>query len=298
MNRWSQHQGLLISALAFIFWGLLPLFYQYLDGINIWELLAQRLLWSVILFELIYLAFAPRPSWQQLRNDPAQLGLMVAAGCMMTVSWSVFSWALTHQQVLAASLGYFMTPLFNIAFGVLFFKERLVLQKLLAVILAVTGLIYMLISYGQLPLISLVMGGFFAVYGLMKKKVRYPNMTSLYVENLCLLPFAVGWMLWMGWNHQYQWFFEGDWSVRGLLILCAPMTLLPVLLFSIGVRKTPMSTVGLLQYIEPSLAFVLAIFWFKETPDAVREVGFAFVWAGLLVSLLPLSRLSRFKLQR
>jgi RarD protein len=150
----------------------------------------------------------------------------------------------------------------------------------------------MLFSYGQLPWFSLIMGANFAFYGLLKKKVHYDAGVSLYLEALVQLPVALLIIGWLALNGMSQ-FMSGDWAERLLLMGSAPATLLPVGLFCYAVARTRMSTVGLLQYIEPSLAFLLAIFWFGETADPVKSVGFAFVWAGLLVSLLPLHRLRR-----
>ena len=194
--------------------------------------------------------------------------------------------------MLTTSLAFFMTPLFNIVFAVIFLKERLTPQKHLAVALALAGLAYMLFCYGQLPWFSLIMGANFACYGLIKKKIHYDTGTSLYLEAMVQLPVAliiIGTLAWHGEGA----FVNGDLADKLLLMGSAPATLLPVGLFCYAVARTRMSTVGLLQYIEPSLAFLLAIYWFGEAPDPIKAVGFAFVWAGLLVSLLPLHRLKR-----
>ncbi|MFQ2559383.1 EamA family transporter RarD [Aeromonas sp. FDAARGOS 1409] len=287
MKNWM---GTGSAALSFVLWGMLPLYYQFMPEVNMWELLSHRVLWSVVLLGGLLLLLGHRVPWAALRGDPRQLGLVLLAGPVMSISWCMFTWCLTTGQVLATSLAFFMTPLFNIAFAVLFLKERLTPQKHLAVALALAGLAYMLFSYGELPWFSLVMGANFALYGLIKKKVRLDAGTSLYLESLVQLPVAllvIGWLTLQGTSQ----FMAGDWADKLLLMGSAPATLLPVGLFCYAVARTPMSTVGLLQYIEPSLAFLLALFWFGEIPDPVKSVGFAFVWAGLLVSLLPLHRL-------
>lgn len=245
-----------------------------------------------MLLGVLFLLIGYRVPWTRLRSEPRQLGLILLAGPVMSISWCMFTWCLTTGQVLATSLAFFMTPLFNIVFAVLFLKEKLTPQKHLAVALALAGLAYMLFSYGQLPWFSLIMGANFALYGLLKKKVHYDAGVSLYLEALVQLPVAlliIGALAVSGASQ----FVAGDWTERLLLMGSAPATLLPVGLFCYGMMRTRMSTVGLLQYIEPSLAFLLAIFWFGETPDPVKSVGFAFVWAGLLVSLLPLHKLWR-----
>ncbi|MGY3868415.1 EamA family transporter RarD [Aeromonas crassostreae] len=282
------------AALSFVLWGLLPLYYQFMPEVNMWELLSHRVLWSVILLGALFLLLGVQVPWSRLRSEPRQLGLILLAGPVMSISWCMFTWCLTTGQVLATSLAFFMTPLFNIAFAVIFLKERLTVQKHLAVALALAGLAYMLFSYGELPWFSLIMGANFALYGLLKKKVHYGPGTSLYLESLVQLPLALLVIGWLGWQGSST-FLAGDWADRLLLMGSAPATLLPVGLFCYGMLRTRMSTVGLLQYIEPSLAFLLALFWFGESPDPVKSVGFAFVWAGLLVSLLPLHRLRQGK---
>lgn len=280
------------AALSFVLWGMLPLYYQFMPEVSMWELLSHRVLWSVVLLGGIFLLLGTSLPWARLRAEPRQLGLILLAGPVMSISWCMFTWCLTTGQVLATSLAFFMTPLFNIVFAVLFLKEKLTPQKHLAVALALAGLAYMLFSYGELPWFSLVMGANFAFYGLLKKKVRHDAGVSLYLESLVQLPVALlilGYLATQG----SSLFATGDWGDRLLLLGSAPATLLPVGLFCYAVARTRMSTVGLLQYIEPSLAFLLAIFWFGETPDPVKSVGFAFVWAGLLVSLLPLHRIKR-----
>ena len=289
MKNWL---GTGTATLYFILWGMLPLYYQFMPEVNMWELISHRVLWSVVLLGVLFLLLGHKVPWAQLRSEPRQLGLILLAGPVMSISWCMFTWCLTTGQVLATSLAFFMTPLFNIAFAVLFLKERLTPQKHLAVALALAGLAYMLFSYGELPWFSLIMGANFAFYGLIKKKVRHDAGVSLYLESLAQLPVALLILAWLG-LHGISQFMAGDWADKLLLMGTAPATLLPVGLFCYAVARTRMSTVGLLQYIEPSLAFLLAIFWFGETPDPVKSVGFAFVWAGLLVSLLPLHKLRR-----
>ncbi|MGY3896322.1 EamA family transporter RarD [Aeromonas enterica] len=289
MKNWM---GTGSAALSFVLWGMLPLYYQFMPEVNMWELLSHRVLWSAVLLGGLFALLGYLVPWARLRSEPRQLGLILLAGPVMSISWCMFTWCLTTGQVLATSLAFFMTPLFNIVLAVLFLKERLTPQKHLAVALALAGLAYMLFSYGQLPWFSLVMGANFALYGLLKKKVHYDAGVSLYLEALVQLPIA---LLIIGALalHGTSQFMVGNWTDRLLLMGSAPATLLPVGLFCYAVARTRMSTVGLLQYIEPSLAFLLAIFWFGETTDPVKSVGFAFVWAGLLVSLLPLHRLRR-----
>ena len=288
MKNWM---GTGSAALSFVLWGMLPLYYQFMPAVNMWELLSHRVLWSAVLLGLLFLLIGYRVPWARLRSEPRQLGLILLAGPVMSISWCMFTWCLTTGQVLATSLAFFMTPLFNIVFAVLFLKEKLTPQNTWRWRWHWPG--WPTCSF--LRPAALVLshhGANFALYGLLKKKVHYDAGVSLYLEALVQLPVAlliIGALAVSGASQ----FVAGDWTERLLLMGSAPATLLPVGLFCYGMMRTRMSTVGLLQYIEPSLAFLLAIFWFGETPDPVKSVGFAFVWAGLLVSLLPLHKLGR-----
>lgn len=214
MKNWM---GTGSAALSFVLWGMLPLYYQFMPEINMWELLSHRVLWSVVLLGGLLLLLGQRVPWGALRGDPRQLGLVLLAGPVMSISWCMFTWCLTTGQVLATSLAFFMTPLFNIAFAVLFLKEKLTPQKHLAVALALAGLAYMLFSYGELPWFSLVMGANFALYGLIKKKVRLDAGTSLYLESLVQLPVALLIIVWLTLQGTSQ-FMAGDWTERLLLM--------------------------------------------------------------------------------
>ncbi|MGL5408984.1 MAG: EamA family transporter, partial [Shewanella sp.] len=183
--------GISATILSFVLWGLLPLYYQFMPAINMWELLSHRIVWSVLLLAPWVLLHLRQSEWSVLCQQPRQLALILLAGPVMSISWSMFTWCLTTGQVLATSLAFFMTPLFNIVFAVLFLHERPSLQKYLAIALAAAGLLYMLLSYGQLPWFSLIMGANFACYGLIKKHIKARTSTSLLLEALVQLPIAL-----------------------------------------------------------------------------------------------------------
>ncbi|MGL5947692.1 MAG: EamA family transporter RarD [Aeromonas sp.] len=285
----TANLGPLLAALSFTLWGLLPLYYQFMPDVAMWELLSHRLLWSLPILLAILAWQGRRLDWAALRQQPQQLWRLLLAGPVMSTSWCLFTWCLTHGEILATSLAFFMTPLFNMIFACTLLGERLNRQKQLAVLLALAGLAYMLLSYGALPWYSLIMGAAFATYGLLKKQVTVDTTTSLTIETLAQLPFALFYLGYLTWTGSGL-FWQGDVTAKWLLFGSAPVTLIPVAIFCMALARTPLSTVGLMQYIEPSLAFLLAIFYFGEAPDPIKSVGFAFVWAGLFVTLLPLPK--------
>ena len=193
------------------------------------------------------------------------------------------------EQVLAASLGYFINPLFSIVLGVIFLKEKLNPAEKWAVILICAGVGYQLWMYGQLPILALVMGGAFAIYGLIRKFIRFDVITSLFIETLWLIPVAIGAMIWLIMRDESA-FSAADNLTRFYYILTAPVTILPLLFFTAAIKRTTLTVIGLAQYIEPTMQFLLAVFLFHEAFDAVKGVSFSLIWLGLLCCIFALIR--------
>lgn len=282
----SHRAGNALAAFSFVLWGILPLYYQFLPQADINELLALRIIFSVPFMLLaMWLIRRPLPTIRTILADKRSLLMSAIAGCIMCVSWYAFTWALTHDQVLAASLGFFINPLFAIALGVLFLKEHLSKAQVAAVVLAIAGIGYQVWHYGELPWISLIMGSFFALYGLSKKYIRYDALTSVTVEAAVLVPFALLFMasLWLKGDSVAL---SADTNTLLLYIGAAPVTLAPLIFFALALNRTSLTMVGLMQYIEPTLQFLLAIMLFGEVFDEVKAVSFGFIWLGLLLCTL------------
>ncbi|MBY5921022.1 EamA family transporter RarD [Ferrimonas balearica] len=286
LNLSNPARGNLLAALSFVLWGILPLYYQLLPGAEIFELLAFRVIWSVPVMVLaMVLLGRALPDWKTLWADKRSVLLSFVAGLVMCISWASFTWALTHGQVLAASLGFFINPLFAIALGVLFLHEKLSRAQGAAVVLAALGIIWQVWHYGELPWVSLAMGSFFALYGLIKKFIRFDSFTTVTLEAALLAPFALiylGYLVFTGQSAAGA----GGLETVLLYIGSAPVTLAPLILFSLALRYTSLTMVGLMQYIEPTLQFLLAVLLFGEVFDEVKAVSFGFIWAGLLLCSL------------
>lgn len=281
--------GPLLAVLAFILWGITPLFYQLLPGANALELLAQRLFWSVPLLLLLRLLFRQRTSWRDAWRDKRSLFFCLLGGAIMSLSWTSFVYALTHNQVLEASLGYFTNPLFSIALGVLFLHDRLSPFQRLAVLLAIAGLTYQIILAGSVPVLALMMGSSFAFYGLVRKFIRYDIMTALTLETLWMLPLAAGITVWLHLSGQST-LATADGTTHLLYALSAPVTFAPLLLFAAAIKRTTLTVIGLAQYAEPSLQFLLAVIVFGEPLDHAKLVSFSLIWIGLLFCIYELFR--------
>ena len=292
----TQRAGNALAAFSFVLWGILPLYYQFLPRADINELLAFRIVFSIPFMLLVMLLLRrPMPKLVQVWQDKRSLVMAGIAGLTMCVSWYAFTWAITHDQVLAASLGFFINPLFAIALGVLFLKEKLSKAQSAAVVLGVLGIGYQVWHYGDLPWISLIMGSFFAIYGLCKKYIRYDALTSVTIEAVILAPFA---LLYLGYTYanQTSTALSADFTTLLLYVGSAPVTLAPLIFFALAISRTSLTMVGLMQYIEPTLQFLLAVFLFGEVFDQVKAVSFGFIWLGLL--LCSLEALSGLALKR
>ncbi|MGL5006583.1 MAG: EamA family transporter RarD [Plesiomonas sp.] len=274
--------GPFIAAAAFILWGITPIFYRIIPNANALELLSQRLIWSLPLLLLARCFVQNKTTFQQVWQDKKSLLGCLLGSLVMCISWTAFTYAITHDQVLSASLGYFINPLCSIALGVIFLNDKLTRYQRWAVIFAIIGVAYQVWHYGQLPWLAILMGSAFAIYGLIRKYVHYDSITALSVETLCLFPFALlyaSWLLFSG----HSVLLHADTLTRAGYILSAPVTLLPLLLFALAVKRTSLTLIGLIQYIEPSLQFLLAVLIFDEPFDRIKGISFSFIWLGLIL---------------
>ncbi|ELX8379469.1 EamA family transporter RarD [Providencia vermicola] len=279
--------GVVLAIFSYILWGITPLFYRLLPGAEPLELLAQRVIWSIPFLLLIRLLIKNKTAWQQVWADKRSIILCLFSSAIMAISWGAFTYALTHGQVLAASLGYFINPLFSILLGVVFLHERLVVAEKMAVLLIFSGVCFQILQYGELPLLALVMGSAFAVYGLIRKFIRFDVITSLFIEAIWLLPVAGGITWWLSVNESSA-VAAGDWQIKLLYMLAAPVTIIPLLFFTAAIKRTTLTVIGLAQYIEPTIQFLLAVFLFNELFDWVKGVSFSLIWLGLLCCIIAL----------
>lgn len=278
-----------IAVCAFLVWGLLPLYFQYIPNSNVFEILAIRVLFSIpFIYLLLKLVSIPSQTvWQAMRSKRTLL-LCFLAGLFNCVSLYSFTWAVTNGQVLAASLGYFINPIFSIILGVIFLKDRLSKNQKVAVALSLAGIGYQVMYYGELPWLSLIMGGAFALYGLIKKFVNLDALSIMLIELITMLPIALFILFGEVWQGSSVWQ-SGDTTTMWLYLLSAPITLIPLLLFSLAVERTSLVMIGFIQYIEPSLQFLLAVIVFGEVLLQVKVVSFGLIWLGLLLCLADMT---------
>nr|WP_306986582.1 EamA family transporter RarD [Streptomyces canus] len=261
-------------------WGLVPLFWPLLKPADAAEILAHRMVWSLV-FVAVALVLVRRWAWAgELLRQPRRLALITVAAAVITVNWGVYIWAVNSGHVVEASLGYFINPLVTIAMGVLLLKERLRPVQWTAVGVGAAAVLVLTVGYGRPPWISLTLAFSFATYGLVKKKVNLGGVESLAAETAIQFLPALGYLLWLSSHGDLSFASEGP-GHAALLASTGIVTALPLVCFGAAAIRVPLSTLGLLQYLAPVFQFVLGIFYFGEAMPPERWAGFALVWLAL-----------------
>jgi chloramphenicol-sensitive protein RarD len=277
--------GLLYGLATYAFWGVMPLYFRSVRHVSAVEVLAHRIVWS---FVLMMLVVAGLGLWLRVRRclaSPRLALLLAVSSVLVAVNWLVYIHAVAIESVVHASLGYFVMPLVNVLLGMIFFRERLRVGQWLAVGLAGVGLVVQVVGLGQLPWIALAVAGSFGLYGLVRKVAGVDGMTGLAVETLFLMPPALACLLF--WHGKGTGAFgQGDVRLDALLILSGPLTAVPLVCFGQAVRKLPLSVLGILQYLGPSIQLVLAINLFGEPFELAQRINFALIWTGLVIFTL------------
>ncbi|MFD3822658.1 EamA family transporter RarD [Streptomyces sp. NPDC058625] len=278
----ERRKGLLNGFAAYGMWGLVPLFWPLLTPAGAVEILAHRMVWS-LLFVGAALLVVRRWAWLgELLRQPRRLALITVAAAVITVNWGVYIWSVNSGHVVEASLGYFINPLVTIAIGVLLLKERLRPVQWTAVGVGFAAVLVLTIGYGRPPWISLCLAFSFAVYGLVKKKVNLGGIESLAAETAIQFLPALGYLLWLGSQGGSTFGTEGV-GHAALLAATGIVTALPLVCFGAAAIRVPLSTMGLLQYLAPVFQFLLGILYFKEAMPPERWAGFALVWLALVL---------------
>lgn len=273
--------GILSAALAFLCWGLFPLYFHAISEVPPMQILVHRVLWS-LLFLAIILAARRQWAWLgELRSRPRVIGSFFVSSLLLSGNWLLYIWAVNNGHVIEASLGYFINPLVNVMLGYLVLKERLRRVQWAAIALAACGVLWLTWQARQMPWIALILAASFGGYGLMRKTAALGALEGLSFETLILFPFALGYLAWLTMHGQNSFVTAESDSIRWLLVAAGPITAIPLLLFASGARKIPLSVLGLLQYIGPTIQMSLGIFVFHEAFTAARLVGFVLIWSAL-----------------
>ncbi|MET3986346.1 EamA family transporter RarD [Streptomyces sp. PvR034] len=288
----EQRTGLLYGFGAYGLWGLVPLFWPLLKPAEAIEILAHRMVWSLVAVGLALLVMR-RWGWiRALVGQPRKLGLTALAATVISINWGLYIWSVNHGRVVEASLGYFINPLVTIGIGVLVLGERLRRTQWAAVAVGFAAVVVLAIGYGRPPWISLVLACSFATYGLLKKKINLNGLDSLAAETALLFPPALGYLLWLTVQGRST-FTTGGVGHAALLASTGLVTAIPLVFFGAAAIRVPLSTLGLLQYLAPVFQFGLGVVYFHEAMPPERWAGFSLVWAALALLTWDALRTSR-----
>ena len=280
----SNKKGLITALSCYIIWGLLPLYWALLNHISPYNILAERIIWSgicmaIVVFDMHIKQF--KKDFQLLKEQRSQLVLLLVASVIISINWFTYIWAITNNQVMNTSLGYYINPLFNVVLGVILFKEFLSLPKKLSVLIATIGIALLTYQLGSLPLVSIILAVSFGFYGAVKKKLLISPFTSIAFEAWLLMPLA---LLYTTMVDNTVWsYFGTDWYTTLLLIASGLTTSVPLVLFSYGAQLLPLNLLGFLQYVSPTIALLLAIFYFGESFDTPQMIAFGCIWIALAI---------------
>jgi len=277
-----MNPGILYATLAYMVWGLFPLYFRQIADVPALEVVMHRTVWS-LLFVVLLLLVLKRWAWiGQVVRQPKVLGAFALSAMLLSSNWLIYVWAVQNQHVLDASLGYFILPLVNVTFAYAFLGERPRRGQWMAVGLAALGVVWLTIQTGRLPWVALALALTFGFYGLLRKVAVLGALEGLTLETMMLTPFALAYLVY-GVTQGDSVLLQGDASAVGWLAIAGPLTAIPLLLFAAGARRIPMTTLGILQYVSPSILFLLSVLVFKEPLQLPRLIGFALIWGALVV---------------
>ena len=280
-GRRRASAGVAYAAAAYLTWGTFPLYFRSLQGVPALEILSHRILWSVVFVAALVTALRRWPEVLPRLRSPGTVPRLAVSAAFISMNWLVYIWAVNSGRVLEASLGYFINPLVTVALGVVFLRDPFTRRQLLAVLLAAAGVGVLVFRAHVVPWVALALALTFGLYGLVRKRVRVDAMGGLLAEVLVLAPLALAWVAWLhrtGAAH-----FGTGARHTALLALSGAVTAVPLIWFALGVQRLRLSTVGLLQYLNPTVQFAIAVFLFGEHFTVGHAIAFGCIWVSLAV---------------
>jgi chloramphenicol-sensitive protein RarD len=274
-------KGILYAIGAYLLWGLFPLYWKQLETIPALQLIGHRIAWSFIL--LILVIFVTR-QWKDFRAtfNAKTFRIYFVAAILISLNWFTYVWAVNNGFVVETSLGYYINPLFSVLLGVIIFHENLRPIQWLPIALAAAGVIYLTVTYGSLPWVALTLAFTFGLYGLVKKTAPLSSLYGLTLETGILFLVAVAYLVYCEFTGQGA-FLHSDMKSNLMMVGAGLVTTVPLLLFASAAQRVPLTTIGVLQYINPTMQFLLGVLLYKEPFTHNRLIGFGMVWAGLIL---------------
>ncbi|STZ63644.1 putative chloramphenical resistance permease RarD [Moraxella lacunata] len=277
----NQQKGIVLGLTAYFIWSLFPFYFKELSHYHAIEVIGHRLIWTCVLL-LLFLIL--KKHWQAItliKQNPKIIFWTFISGVLIAINWLTYVWAVGHDRIIDASLGYFISPLMGVALSFFILKERLRPLQFLAIALAFIAVFIQVVMLGFLPIVSLLLALSFAFYGLMQKRTPLDSISALFLETAMLVPFCVVWFM----THDVPssepsfWVSHDIW----LLMLAGPITLIPLLLYNQSTKLVNFNTLSFMQYITPTSVFMIAVFYYHEPIDSKRLLVFGLIWLGLII---------------
>lgn len=278
----DMHLGVFYALGAYLMWGFAPIYFKYLEFVPVNEILAHRVVWSVVVTATIISIIGAWPNVWKICLSPQKLLLLLVSTLLISCNWMVFIWAINNDRMLEASLGYYINPIINVLLGMIFLNESLSHIKWTAVALAFIGVLVQIFSLGALPWVSLILPISFAFYGLVRKKIKVEALPGLFIETLLATPIALYYLFAIA-DSEYADMFNNDLTLNFWLIFAGIVTALPLIFFGQAALRLKLSTLGFFQYLAPSLLFMFAVVFYGEPLNLDKTITFLFIWSGIVL---------------
>ncbi len=274
--------GYSYAVAAYVIWGLFPVYWKWLSHVEALEVLAHRIVWTVPFVALVLTVVGRWHRVGTVIKDRQQMLTLTVTTVLIAVNWGIYIWAVNHDQVVQASLGYFLTPLLSVLLGMLLFHERLRMWQWIALAMAAAGVVNQLVFSHAPSWVSLGVGLSFAGYGALRKLVSCDSATGLFVETMLLTPVALAWMWWLSGTGSGA-FLHTDWTTDSLLVLGGVVTGTPLLFYVAAAKRLPLATLGFIFYLTPTIQFLLGVLVYDEPLELAQSITFVVIWAGLVL---------------
>ncbi|KKJ75152.1 chloramphenical resistance permease RarD [Kiloniella litopenaei] len=290
-------QGFFLALAAFLWWGLTPLYFKLVEAAGPLEVLSHRVIWSLVLLAVLLLARKRWPEIKETFSSPKIWGWLLLSALLIAVNWLVFIWSISNGHLVEASLGYYINPLVNVLLGVVILGERLKLLQGIAVALAAIAVGYLTYIGGEFPWIALVLAMSFGFYGLIRKRLPVGAQVGLFAETAMVTPIALGYLIWIGVQNEVT-YIAGGTGISLMLMLAGVVTTVPLVCFAAAARRLNYSTIGMIQYVGPTVNLLLATLLFGEAFTMVHAISFGLIWfAVFLFSTQSFADMKRAKKQ-
>ena len=286
MDTTSTSKGVILLLLAFTLWGVFPIYFTWVKNVNAFEVLAHRIVWSaLILLIVLYFTNQIKTILEHIKNKWMIKQLFIAS-IFISSNWLIFIYAVSQEKILETAIGYYTAPLLTIAIGVFFLKERLNKYKLIALFFVFLAVLYQWVSLEGFPFIIIGLSVSFSLYSVIKKHIKINGLMSLFIEVLFLLPFSILFLLYLFYNNELVFIQNSQLDMSFLLLCSGIVTISPLLLFAKGVKMVPLYLSGFMQYITPTVSFLIAILVYNEELSLDKIITFSLLWLGLSIFII------------